>query len=161
MRVATGKADQMLIERSSAVGVADGTVAGKFNLGNVCISCHRSRQDVTNFITASNTLSSSHWGPHEGPQADVYSGKGGYAYAGMTYGNSSHQAFTNGCVDCHMPPIDTNQGIGNHSFYGQPSASSASRLPREHQAFRRDRRAKRCARRICKKLRVALNKPAI
>jgi hypothetical protein len=122
LRVATGKADQMLIERSSAVGVADGTPAGKFNLGNVCISCHRSRQDVTNYITASNTLSSSHWGPHEGPQADVYSGKGGYAYAGKTYGNSSHQAFTNGCVDCHMPPIDTNQGIGNHSFYAQLSA---------------------------------------
>jgi len=122
LRVATGKADQTLLERSSAVGVADGTPAGKFNLGNVCISCHRSRQDVTNYITASNTLSSSHWGPHEGPQADVYSGKGGYAYAGKAYGNSSHQAFTNGCVDCHMPPSDTNQGIGNHSFYAQLSA---------------------------------------
>lgn len=122
LRVATGKADQMLIERSSAVGVSDGTPAGTYNLGNVCISCHRSRQDVTNFIVASNSLSSSYWGPHEGPQADVYSGKGGYAYAGMTYGNSSHQAFTNGCVDCHMPPIDSNQGVGNHSFYAQLTA---------------------------------------
>jgi hypothetical protein len=41
LRVATGKADQTLIERSSAVGIADGTPAGKFNMGNVCISCHR------------------------------------------------------------------------------------------------------------------------
>lgn len=122
LRVATGKADQTLIERSSAPGVADGTPAGKFNLGNVCISCHRSRQDVTNYISASNSITSSHWGPHEGPQADVYSGKGGYSYPGMTYGNSSHQAFSDGCVDCHMPAIEANQGIGNHSFYAQLSA---------------------------------------
>jgi cytochrome c551/c552 len=122
LRVATGKSDQTLLERSSAVGVSDGTPAGTFNLGNVCISCHRSRQDVTNYIVAANSLSSSHWGPHEGPQADVYSGKGGYTYAGMTYGNSSHQAFTNGCIDCHMPAVDANQGIGNHSFYAQLSA---------------------------------------
>ena len=124
LRVATGPDDQTLIERGSAVGVSDGTPAGKFNVGNVCISCHRSRKDVTNYIskTSPNNLSSTHWGPHEGPQADVYSGKGGYHYAGQTYGNSSHQAFKNGCVDCHMPPVDSNQGIGNHSFYAQLSS---------------------------------------
>jgi len=122
LRVPTGKNDQMLIERGSKPGTSDGTPAGKFNVGNVCISCHRSRKDVTNFILASNDLTSTHWGPHEGPQADVYSGKGGYAYAGMSYGNSSHQAFANGCVDCHMPPVASNQGVGNHSFYPQLSA---------------------------------------
>jgi hypothetical protein len=122
LRIATGPADQMLIEKGSALGTSDGTPAGKFNLGNVCISCHRSRKDVTNYILASNTLTSVNWGPHEGPQADVYSGKGGYAFAGMKYGNSSHQSFTNGCVDCHMPAAaDTNQGIGNHSFNPQLS----------------------------------------
>jgi hypothetical protein len=122
LRVPTGPADQTLIEKGSKLGVSDGTPAGTFNVGNVCISCHRSRKDVTNYILASNSLSSTYWGPHEGPQADVYSGKGGYAYAGMTYGNSSHQAFTNGCVDCHMPPVASNQGIGNHSFYAQLTA---------------------------------------
>jgi hypothetical protein len=121
LRVATGPADQMLLEKGSALGTSDGTPAGTFNLGNVCISCHRSRKDVTNYILASNSLTSVNWGPHEGPQADVYSGKGGYAYAGMKYGNSSHQAFTNGCVDCHMPAVDANQGIGNHSFDPQLS----------------------------------------
>jgi hypothetical protein len=122
LRVATGPDDQTLIEKGSAVGVSDGTPAGKFNVGNVCISCHRSRKDVTNYVLASNNLSSTHWGPHEGPQADVYSGKGGYQYPGKTYGNSSHQAFKNGCVDCHMPEVAANQGVGNHSFYAQLSA---------------------------------------
>lgn len=122
LRVAVGADDQTLIEKGSAVGVSDGTPAGKYNVGNVCISCHRSRKDVTNYVLATNNLSSTHWGPHEGPQADVYSGKGGYHYAGMTYGNSSHQGFKNGCVDCHMPPVAENQGIGNHSFYAQLSS---------------------------------------
>ncbi|MEO7036156.1 MAG: hypothetical protein ABI548_19610 [Polyangiaceae bacterium] len=122
LRVPTGPNDQALIEKGSALGTSDGTVAGKYNVGNVCIFCHRSRKDVTNYVLASNDLTSSYWGPHEGPQADVYSGKGGYQYPGKSYGNSSHQAFTNGCVDCHMPPVDANQGIGNHSFYAQLSA---------------------------------------
>jgi hypothetical protein len=122
LRVPTGPNDQALIEKGSAAGTSDGTPAGKFNVGNVCIFCHRSRKDVTNYVLASNNLTSTYWGPHEGPQADVYSGKGGYQYAGMTYGNSSHQAFKNGCVDCHMPPVEANQGVGNHSFYPQLTA---------------------------------------
>ena len=64
-------------------------------------------------------INSSHWGPHEGPHADVYTGKGGYQYSGKTYENSSHANFTNGCVDCHMAPDANNQGVGNHSFYPQ------------------------------------------
>ena len=122
LRVASGANDQTLIEKGSALGVSEGTPAGKYGVGNLCISCHRSRKDVTNYVLATNNLSSVNWGPHEGPQADVYSGKGGYHYAGLVYENSSHQAFKNGCVDCHMPPVATNDGIGNHSFYAQLSS---------------------------------------
>jgi hypothetical protein len=122
LRVATGTNDQTLIEKGSALGISEGTPAGKYNVGNVCISCHRSRKDVTNYVLATNNLSSVNWGPHEGPQADVYSGKGGYHYAGLVYENSSHQGLKNGCVDCHMPPVAANDGIGNHSFYAQLSS---------------------------------------
>ncbi len=139
------------------LGTSDGTPAGTFNLGNVCISCHRSRKDVTNYILASNTLTSVNWGPHEGPQADVHSGKGGYAFAGMKYGNSSHQAFTNGCVDCHMPAAaDTNQGIGNHSFNPQLSTCQHAGCQRRSDELRRDRRAERHERNL-QELRVVLN----
>ncbi|MEP7051294.1 MAG: hypothetical protein ABJB12_13120 [Pseudomonadota bacterium] len=117
LRVPSGPDDQALLEKSSAPGVSDGTLAGKYTVGNACMWCHKSRKDVTNFITpTNNTLTSTHWGPHEGPQADIYTGLGGYHYAGQAYGNSSHQAFENGCVRCHMPDVQSNQGIGNHTF---------------------------------------------
>jgi hypothetical protein len=121
LRVPTGATDQAIIEKSSAVGVSDGTPAGEYGKGNACIWCHKSRKDVTNYITASNAVTSTTWGPHEGPQADIYTGKGGYHYAGMSYGASTHQGFEDGCVKCHMPDVPSNQGIGNHSAYAQLS----------------------------------------
>jgi hypothetical protein len=121
LRAPSSTGDQVLLEKSLVAGTIDGMGAGEYNVGNACIFCHKSRKDVTNYIAAgaTNNLSSRTWGPHEGPQADIYTGKGGYHYSGKTYGNSSHQGFTNGCVDCHMSPVDSNQGVGNHSFYPQ------------------------------------------
>lgn len=116
LRAPSGPTDQTYLEKSSAVGVADGTEGGIYNKGNACIWCHKSRKDVTNFIGASNNLTSPYWGPHEGPQSDIYTGKGGYHFASKTYTSSSHQAFLNGCVDCHMGPVASNGGIGDHSF---------------------------------------------
>lgn len=116
LRVPSGPDDYAVLEKSSAPGLSDGTPAGNYTTGNACMWCHKSRKDVTNYIAASNSITSTHWGPHEGPQADVYTGLGGYHYAGKSYGNSSHQAFENGCITCHMPEIASNQGVGNHSF---------------------------------------------
>lgn len=108
------------LEKSSAVGLSDGT-AVSYGKGNACIWCHKSRKDVTNYITASNSTSSN-WGPHEGPHSDVFTGKGGYSYAGKLYSAGSHSRFENGCVNCHMPSSeDFNQGIGDHSFKPQLS----------------------------------------
>lgn len=126
LQVPSSADDSAIIEKSSAPGVSDGTEGGKYGRGNMCIWCHKSRKDVTNYITASNSLSSSFWGPHEGPQSDIYTGKGGYHYAGKAYKTSSHQAFKNGCLNCHMPPVATNDGIGNHSFAPQLSTCQQS-----------------------------------
>lgn len=126
LRVPTSSSDQMLIEKSSTAGVSDGTQAGPYGKGNACIFCHKSRKDVTNYIAASNKLTSTFWGPHEGPQADIYTGKGGYHYAGQTYKSSSHQAFTDGCIKCHMPPVASNDGIGDHSFKPQLATCQAA-----------------------------------
>lgn len=117
LRVPTSATDQARVEKSSAAGTVDGTQAGPYGVGNACIWCHKSRKDVTNYITASNLITSQYWGPHEGPQSDVYTGKGGYHFAGKTYNSSSHQAFTDGCIHCHMPDVASNNGIGDHSFY--------------------------------------------
>jgi hypothetical protein len=120
LRVPSGATEDAIIERSATVGTSTGTPGGKYGTGNACVWCHKSRKDVTNYITAANNLSS-HWGPHEGPHSDIYTGKGGYEYTGLVYKSSSHQSFTNGCVDCHMPKIASNQNVGNHSFYPQLS----------------------------------------
>jgi hypothetical protein len=119
LRVPTGDSEEAYIEKSSAVGVVDGTATGPYGVGNACMWCHKSRKDVTNYITASNALTSRNWGPHQGPQTDVFTGKGGYHFAGKTYNNSSHQALKKGCVSCHMGPVASNADIGDHSFAPQ------------------------------------------
>ena len=122
LRVKSGPADEMLIEKSSVAGTVDGTPAGKWGVSNTCISCHKSRKDVTNYITASNALSS-YWGPHEAPQADVFSGKGGYHYAGKTFNNGTHQTVA-GCASCHMVKVAANGNIPDHSM--RPTVSSCA-----------------------------------
>ncbi len=111
----TTPTDLAFIEKSPTNTSSTGTSIGALGSANTCISCHKSRKDVTAYITASNVLTSTHWGPHEGPQADVFSGKGGYQYAGLAYGTSTHQQKLN-CVDCHMPDIAANSGVADHSF---------------------------------------------
>jgi len=117
----SGAKDLAFIETSASAGATIGTSIGGLGSANVCVMCHKSRKDVTSYITATNALTSTHWGPHEGPQADVFSGTGGYQYAGATYGTSTHQQKLN-CIDCHMPDVATNSGIGDHSFSPQLSA---------------------------------------
>ena len=91
--------------------------------------CHRSRVDVTNYVLAgSNKITSTYWGPHEGPQADIFTGQGGYQYPGQTYGTSTHQQKLS-CVDCHMPNVASNADVPNHTFNPQLSVCASLRLP--------------------------------
>lgn len=116
LRVASGPDDQSYIEKSPDNTAVAGQAAGKWKAGNTCVFCHKSRKDITFYITASNKMSSRNWGPHEGPQADVYSGKGGYHFAGQTYGTSTHTTIASGCVGCHMNPVASNKDTPDHSM---------------------------------------------
>jgi hypothetical protein len=121
LRVPVGATDQPSIEKSPDKTAVTGTPVGPLGPANTCAWCHRSRKDVTNYIGADTTLTSPNWGPHEGPQTDVYSGAGGYHFAGMNYGTSTHQQKL-ACTDCHMPNAPANGMSPNHSFYAQISA---------------------------------------
>jgi hypothetical protein len=121
LRVASGATDQAFLEKSPDTTAVTGTAVGARGSANTCIFCHKSRKDVTNYITASNTFTSANWGPHEGPQADIFTGKGGYEYAGRTYGTSTHEQKLT-CIDCHMPGNPGNDNRADHSFYPQVSA---------------------------------------
>jgi Cytochrome c552 len=119
--VASGATDLPFLEKSPSLSATTGSSAGAMGTANACVWCHKSRKDVTSYITASNVLTSTHWGPHEGPQADLFSASGGYQYAGLTYGTSTHQQKLT-CVDCHMPEVTANRGVPDHSFAPRLSA---------------------------------------
>jgi hypothetical protein len=120
LQVPTGATNEAFIEKSPTLTATTGSSAGALGAANTCVWCHKSRVDVTTYITASNVLTSPYWGPHEGPQADIFSAKGGYQFAGQTYGTSTHQLELT-CVDCHMPDVAENSGVANHSFEPQLS----------------------------------------
>jgi hypothetical protein len=115
IRVPGGPTDTVYLEKSESTTLTTGqTVA--YKTANVCVMCHKSRKDVTSYITASNIISSANWGPHAGPQTDVFSGKGGYHFPGLTYGTSAHAAIGNACVGCHMSPVAGNSNVPDHTM---------------------------------------------
>jgi hypothetical protein len=122
--VVSADGGSLYIEKS-APDASAGTNAGNYGPGNTCMWCHRSRIDVTNYVAASNKITSTHWGPHEGPQTDVFTAVGGYQYPSLTYGTSTHQQKLS-CVDCHMPNRADNSNVPDHSFNAKLSACGAS-----------------------------------
>ena len=115
LRAPSGANDQMFLEKSPTVGAVTGTPAGKWGVSNTCIGCHKSRKDVTNYITDVTDVMSARWGPHEGPHADIFTGLGGYSFPGKTYKNSTHQTLA-GCASCHMGKSTANGGMPDHSM---------------------------------------------
>lgn len=119
IRVASGANDYALIEKSDA---GASTAIGQqvsYRRGNVCVFCHKSRKDITFYITPSNTISNFRWGPHEGPVTDVYSAKGGYQFPGLAYGSSAHATdsrMADACVACHMRPVAANSNVPDHTM---------------------------------------------
>jgi hypothetical protein len=117
----------LFLEKSPTAGTVTGTQVsgpdgGSFGPGDTCMFCHRSRVDITNYLTATNNkITSTRWGPHEGPQADVFTGVGGYQYKNQSYGQSTHEQKLS-CVDCHMVNVADNANVPDHSFNPQIAA---------------------------------------
>jgi hypothetical protein len=110
------------IERSPSTAAVTGTNAGDFGPGNTCMWCHRSRVDITNYLTPTgNMITSVYWGPHEGPEGDLFTGVGGYQYSGEAYSESTHEQKLS-CVDCHMVNVADNSNVPDHSFNASLSA---------------------------------------
>lgn len=122
--VVSPDAGSIFLEKSPQAGAVTGIDAGFYGPGDTCMWCHRSRNDVTNYITSANKMSM-YWGPHEGPQADLFTAKGGYEYPSLSYGTSSHQQKLS-CIDCHMPDVSSNSGVPNHTFNPQLSTCGSS-----------------------------------
>ena len=126
--------------------IFDATVTADFdNNSNLCAACHQSRtegpedmggewvdlndteddgpggvgdDDEYQVPTGSFFLSSTHYGPHHGSQANVVYGAGFAEVAGsITYpvaGSGNHMADAATCTGCHMYTYD--DGEGGHTF---------------------------------------------
>jgi cytochrome c1 len=114
-----------LIRAMASVKLADGTNVTNAGEGTLCMNCHQSRQNAQ--VYAATTPGSAHFGPHEGPQADMLQGVNGFTY-GKQIPTSAH-AFVvkDTCVACHMQTVATTDPgflqVGGHTF--KPSATLA------------------------------------
>ncbi|MEE8414002.1 MAG: cytochrome c3 family protein [Dehalococcoidales bacterium] len=69
--------------------------------GNLCATCHQPRRAGPEEGAGDYEITSTHWGPHHGPQSMVLLGIGGY---GVADSQSVHYSMvTEGCPTCHMP----------------------------------------------------------
>ncbi|MEN8008020.1 MAG: ammonia-forming cytochrome c nitrite reductase subunit c552 [Candidatus Krumholzibacteriota bacterium] len=86
---------------------------------NLCANCHQSRRNEPNITDPGETfeITSTHYGPHHGPQANVLEGVLFAEIAGSTaYPTSSiHVSAGAVCVTCHMG--EYTDGEGGHTWH--------------------------------------------
>jgi hypothetical protein len=118
LRVAGGVNDVAFLEKTPdpAAGESTGQPLS-LRTSNLCVMCHKSRKDVSFYINAGTTpLTSVNWGPHNGPQSDIFSTQGGWHTPDRQYTPSPHQGIPNACVSCHMQPVKTNGDVPDHTM---------------------------------------------
>ncbi len=86
--------------------------------GKVCMDCHKARKNASTYVLT--RVTSSTWGPHHSPQADVLIGQNAATF-GTPFITGSHRNISDACVTCHMAPTaDTGTAytnrVGEHTF---------------------------------------------
>jgi hypothetical protein len=107
-----------LLRTLDPVALMDGTVVATGGKGTLCMNCHMSRQNATNYVETAT--GSAYFGPHEGPQADMLMGVNGVTY-GRSIPSSAHRnVVADTCVTCHMQPVTATDAAflqaGGHTF---------------------------------------------
>ena len=114
----TNAPNPYIIRTLAAVTLMDGTVVTNGGEGSLCMQCHHSRQNAATYVPS--TPGSSHYGPHEGPQADMLEGVNGYTYGQIIPSSAHANAVSNTCVTCHMQTIASTDPAylhaGGHTF---------------------------------------------
>ncbi len=96
----------------------DFVAGGTFDLGaaNLCANCHQARAHSPMVEADTIILTSSRWGPHHSPQANILTGQGAYAFDVDGYDSSpTHGSIPDGCIKCHMAEAYGAQA-GGHVF---------------------------------------------
>ncbi|MCK5332017.1 MAG: hypothetical protein KAK01_11450 [Candidatus Marinimicrobia bacterium] len=102
------------ITADATIDLWDGTTE-TFGASNMCAFCHQPRRGYLDYDDTvagddSASITSSHAGPHHGPQAGVLLGTIGDGRNGTTSIDVTNQHASVACVDCHMES-------GDHSFW--------------------------------------------
>lgn len=85
--------------------------------GNMCVNCHQPRRGIDEAVDGQIEITSTHWGPHHGPQSAMLLGIAG---AGAEGSPSSHYSMVEGtCVTCHLGENDS------HTFAPSLAACTA------------------------------------
>jgi formate-dependent nitrite reductase cytochrome c552 subunit len=85
---------------------------------NLCANCHQSRRGepaLTNPGEDTFNISSTHWGPHHGAQANVFAGVGFAEIEGSKSYPTDNLHAEASCVSCHM--ADYSDGAGGHTWW--------------------------------------------
>ena len=119
----TYTADDWALRYTDPVVYLQGGATFDYGISNLCAKCHQSREASPYPAMGEGTTefpegTSYRWGPHHGPQSNLFAGvaKSGAYELGSGYENSWHtNNFTDACNTCHManPPGDL---IGGHTF---------------------------------------------
>ena len=107
--------------RTMDATLTDGEAITGAGNGAICMNCHKARQDAVQYTNNYLNNLSSHYGPHDGPQADILSGKNAITFGQNIYTSPHLAATTDACVRCHMYPATTDSLgnvilVGSHSF---------------------------------------------
>lgn len=107
-----------LLRTPAMVTLNNGTTITNAGSSQLCMDCHMSRANATNYVET--TVGSTHFGPHHGPQTDMFLGVNGITY-GQSIPSSAHRdSITNACVTCHMQGTATTDPAflvaGGHTF---------------------------------------------
>ena len=118
--------DSHLIRAMVSATFGDGTVITNGGEGNLCMTCHHSRDgsavtNVANYPLGRNTWpGGSSFGPHDGVQGDMIEGINAITYGQVIPSSAHRYSVTNSCVGCHMQTIaSTDPGFllsGGHTF---------------------------------------------
>lgn len=108
-----------MLRTMSPVALMDNkTVITDGGKGLLCMNCHMSRRDATNYVET--TAGGSTFGPHHGPQADMLAGANAITY-GKEIPSSAHaEVVEDTCVACHLQEVAASNpafgNVGGHTF---------------------------------------------
>jgi hypothetical protein len=120
--------DYQLRLTSSVILMDKKTVITDGGTAMVCMNCHMSRRDATNYVEI--TPGSIRFGPHHGPQTDMLMGVNAVNYGKVIPSSAHREVVEETCVACHMQAVATTDPAfpkaGGHTFNMTAEASGTN-----------------------------------